>query len=98
MAVLQLQPAPREQVRMPDPDTNAPDPGPRPEEERLTNDQIIAKYGADLKDSELREQILRELVYARKLSVAVNRKAAKETAADNAWIAAYEKRYGTDEG
>lgn len=79
-------------------DKNAPDPGHRPEEEQLSNDQIIAKYGADLKDGELREQVLQELVYSRKLQIAVNRKAKKESAADDAWMAAYMKRYGTDEG
>jgi hypothetical protein len=72
--------------------------GPRPEEERLSNDQIIEKYGADLVGAQLREQILQELVEARKLSIAVNRKSKKESAADDAWIAAYVKRYGTDEG
>lgn len=79
-------------------DKSAPDPGPRPEEEQLSNDQIIAKYGTDLKDDDLREQILRELVYSRKLTLAVNRKAKKDTEADDAWMAAYRKRYGTDEG
>ena len=79
-------------------DKNAPDPGPRPEEEKLSNDQIVAKYGADLKDDELREQILCELVYSRKLTIAVNRKSKKETAAYDVWMAAYMKRYGTDEG
>lgn len=78
-------------------DPNAPDPGPRPEVEQLSNDQVIAKYGADLKDSELREQILNELVYQRKLTIAVNRKAAIETKANEVWMAAYMKRYGTDE-
>jgi hypothetical protein len=79
-------------------DASAPDPGPRPEQENLSNDKIITKYGADLRDNKLREQILDEMVYSRKLSIAVNRKSAKETAADEAWTAAYAKRYGTDEG
>lgn len=79
-------------------DKNAPDPGQRPEEEQLSNDQIITKYGADLKDSELREQILQELVYSRKLQIAANRKAKKESAVGDAWTTAYMKRYGTDEG
>ncbi len=79
-------------------DINAPDPGPRLQNEQLTNEQIIAKYGADLHDDLLREQILMELVDARKLQIAVNRKAKKEFAADDAWMAAYMKRFGTDEG
>lgn len=79
-------------------DKNAPEPGPRPEDEQLTNDQTIAKYGADLKDDEVREQILRELVYARKLEISVNRKSAIFNKADNLWVAAYVKHYGTDEG
>ena len=79
-------------------DPNAPDPGPRPEEEQLSNDQIIAKYGADLKDAEVHGQILQELVYTRTLQIAVERKSKKENAANAAWIAAYIKRYGTDEG
>lgn len=79
-------------------DLNAPDPGPRPIEEQLSNEQIIAKYSTDLHDSQLREQILEELVAARKLQIAVNRKAKKESAADDAWMAAYMKRFGTDEG
>jgi hypothetical protein len=79
-------------------DPNAPDPGPRPEEAQLSNDQIIAKYGADLSDATLSELILAELVYQRKLSISVDRKARKERAADEAWMAAYIKRYGTDEG
>lgn len=60
--------------------------------------QIIAKYGADLKDAELREQILTELVYQRKLSIAEARKAKKEFEAEDAWMTAYVRRYGTDEG
>lgn len=80
------------------PDSSAPDPGPRPECEQLSNDQVIAKYGADLKDADMREQILNEMVYARKLQIAGTRKAKLETEADNAWCAAYERRYGTDEG
>lgn len=79
-------------------DPNAPDLGPRPEVEQLSNDQVIAKYGADLNDAELREKILSELVYQRKLTIAVNRKAKVDYDADNAWMAAYIKRYGTDEG
>lgn len=79
-------------------DPSAPDPGPRPIGEQLTNEQIIAKYGADLHDPALREQILTELVYARKLQIAVNRKAKKESDADDAWMAAYMKRFETDEG
>lgn len=73
-------------------------PGPRPEEENLSNDQIIAKYGSDLKDSELREQIIQELVYSRKLTIAADRKAKKEFDADSAWVNAWTKYYGTDEG
>jgi hypothetical protein len=34
-------------------DPNAPDPGPRPGQEQLSNDEIIAKYGADLKDADI---------------------------------------------
>lgn len=79
-------------------DPTAPDPGPRPEVEQLSNDQVIAKYGVDLKDGDLVNQILAELVYQRKLSISVNRKAAIETKADKVWMAAYMKRYGTDEG
>lgn len=79
-------------------DANAPDPGPRPEEEQLSENQMIAKYGSDLKDAELREQILQELVFARKLQITSGRKAKKESAASDAWIAAYVKKYGTDEG
>ena len=77
---------------------NAPDPGAQPEDELLSNSQLVAKYGADLKDDELREQILGELVYARKLLIARDRKSKKEAAAVEAWISAYIKRYGTDEG
>jgi hypothetical protein len=79
-------------------DPNAPDPGPRPVEQQLTNDQIIAIFGADLDDSVMREQILQNLVFQRKLSICVDRKAKIERDADNAWVAAYVKRYGTDEG
>ena len=79
-------------------DKNAPDPGPRPEVNQLSNDQTIAKYGADLKDDELREQILRDLVYSKKLMIALNRKSKKDTETDEAWMAAYMRRYGTDEG
>ena len=79
-------------------DPSAPDPGPRPDQERLSNDQVIAKYGADLNGAELREQILQEMVYARKLSISVGRKARKENDADEAWQTAYFRRYGTDEG
>lgn len=79
-------------------DKNAPDPGPRPVDQQLTNDQIILKYGTDLKDSEICEQILDELVYARKLQISVNRKSALFNKADIVWMAAYVKRYGTDEG
>jgi hypothetical protein len=80
------------------PDPSVPDPGTRPEEENLTADEIIAKYGADLKDAAIREQILVELVDARKLAIAVNRKHDKEHAEAAAWLSAYVQHFGTDEG
>ena len=81
------------------PDPTAPDPGPQPQEENLTPDQILAKYGADLTDdAKLMRQIVDDLVRDRKLQIAGARKSTAEKAVWDAWMVAYIKRYGTDEG
>lgn len=80
------------------PDPTAPDPGPQPQDENLTPDQIIAKYGADLTDDAVAVQIMTDLIRERKLSIAVTRKGAAEQKIRDAWMAAYVRRYGTDEG
>ena len=76
----------------------APDPGPRPTEQQLSPDELIAAFGLDLDDGQLREQILAEMVRARKLAIASSRKATIESKAYEVWMSAYIKRYGTDEG
>jgi hypothetical protein len=75
----------------------APDPGPQPMEEKLTNDEAIAKY-ASLRDSDVERTILAEMVYARKLLIARDKQSKAFDAAYNKWSKSYMERYGTDEG